>query len=475
MSHAAGGATEANLLIESVDWKSKKNDSVQASVEALAELAKLCKKNHALLERDHAYESLIALDPDHKQARKGLGWAWDRKAEEWTRRKEYKAPENKRPDFVEEAITQRNRIANAHRDLVLGLLRDTAGITRAVREGEIAILLAASPDDELLRGLNGETRDVDRDGNLRWILKETKHSREARRSLSRRLRELTEVVALGEVEPEDWERELGLGWKSSIGTTRVKVLGTSRGNAEVERVARHAHVIFDLLPPLVGGDTPAPEGFHIYLMATVPERAAFLGGYPDLKPEDRVAFAELDSGWLVWGRLGCWNPGEAQRVDSAIRQTVSFYLWRSHGVTDKQGWIEQGLGLYLTSRVIGTRLSFAVSNKNSSSANQPEWARDIHDDKANFLDLARRMLASGAGPRVPSTLGRNVNSMTTEDLLFSYALGAYLIEGHSPGVVAEILTRCGAGEAAVLVLEDVLEMDIKRIEARVFTWLKQVR
>ncbi|MFT5690109.1 MAG: hypothetical protein ACI8PQ_002960, partial [Planctomycetota bacterium] len=37
MSHAAGGTTEANLLIESVDWKSKKNDSVQASVEALAE------------------------------------------------------------------------------------------------------------------------------------------------------------------------------------------------------------------------------------------------------------------------------------------------------------------------------------------------------------------------------------------------------------------------------------------------------
>ena len=471
----AGEVPVANHSSASVDWESKKRDSAVSSVAALEELAKLCNKGRAQLERDLTYEAIIDLDPDNKKARKGLGWSWDRKAEEWTRRKEYKAPVNKKPDFVEQAIERRNQILNGHRDLILGLLRDTEGITNAARSAELARLLEASPDDAVLRELVGDVRGIGRNGKARWIYWETKQAKEARRALGRHLTRLTEEVALGELEPEDWESELGLGWNSSIATTRVKVLSTSRGNREVERVARHVHAIFDLLPPLVGGDTPAPEGFHIYMIETVPERGAFLGGYPDLKPEDRAAFAELDSGWLVWGRLGCWNPGEPQRVDSAIRQTVSFYLWRGHGITGTQGWIEQGLGLYLTYSIIGTRLSFAVANKDGSSANQPDWAREIHNDESDFLDLARRMLKAGEGPRVPSTLGRNVSSMTTEDLLFSYALGAYLVEGHPVETASEILTRCGAGEAAVMVLEDVLEMDIKAIEARVYQWLRQVR
>jgi hypothetical protein len=463
----------APVLVE--DWETAKAELAEQTAAALDELASNCQTERVYLQRDLAYEALLLLDPDHAQARKTLGWIYSRKDGAWKRKRSYRSPQDRDPGRAEAARAERELVLARYRDRVLELLDETDGLSLARRRAELEQLLLLCPDDPVVRGLNGQARLIDADGNARWVTQEIPLALEKRSELEERVRALVAEVALDEFAIDSWESGLGVRWNALRGSSRVKVYGSAEADAvgEVERAARHVHAVFDFLPPLVGGETPAPDDFRVYLVASDPGRDAFLSAYPEMRAPDREVFKDLASGWLVWGRLGCWGGGAPQRIDSAVRQTVSFYLWRTHEISDKQGWIEQGLGLYLTYRVVGTRLSFAVDDGEYTSTGRPDWAAAIHDDNADFLALAAEMLEDAKRPKIPFSLGKSVSSMTSGDLLLAYALSAYLVEGHEPSVLEAILQRCGAGESPVLVLEQVLGYDIPRLERRLLEWLRE--
>lgn len=457
------------------DWEAAKASVAAETAAALDELADAAQKERVYLQRDLAYEALLLLDPDHEQARKTLGWVYSRKDGEWKRKREYRSPQDRDPDRAEAARVEREQVLARYRDRMLELLDAAEGLSPMRRRTELEQLLQLCPEDPVVRDLNGQARLVGKDGEARWVAKEITRALEQRSALQERVRTLAAAVELEDFAIDPWESQLGVRWTALRGSSRVQVYGSAQAEAldEVERTARHVHAVFDVLPPLVGGATPAPDDFRVYLVASEAGRNAFLAGYPEMREPDREIFKELASGWLVWGRLGCWGGGAPQRIDSAVRQTISFYLWRTHEISDKQGWIEQGLGLYLTCRVVGTRLSFAVDDGEYTSTGKPDWAAAIHDDKADFLALAAEMLEDAKRPKIPFSLGKSVSSMTSGDLLLAYALSAYLVEGHEPAVLEAILHRCGAGESPVLVLEQVLGYDIPRLEKRLLEWLRE--
>ena len=71
-------------------------------------------------------------------------------------------------------------------------------------------------------------------------------------------------------------------------------------------------------------------------------------------------------------------------------------------------------------------------------------------------------------------LGKDVNQLSPEDLLYGYALAAYILEVHGDKA-ARILTRIGDEEAPALVLEEELGRKLPELEKHIVRWLDDVR
>ena len=69
-------------------------------------------------------------------------------------------------------------------------------------------------------------------------------------------------------------------------------------------------------------------------------------------------------------------------------------------------------------------------------------------------------------------LGRDVNAMTTEDLLVSYLLARYLIEGRRADV-ADVLRSAGKGEAPETWVESRLGMTVDGLDRRLRRWVRE--
>ena len=69
-------------------------------------------------------------------------------------------------------------------------------------------------------------------------------------------------------------------------------------------------------------------------------------------------------------------------------------------------------------------------------------------------------------------VGRSVNSLTTEDMLLSYVLAAYLVEAR-PEEAVVLLRRIGAGESSQAAVESVLDLDLAQLGRRLRRWLDE--
>lgn len=468
------GASDAVARGPAEVWEQEKAKAAEETVAELAKLARSCKKGRAFLQRDQTYEAMLVLDPDNKTARKGLGWTWNRKEEQWVRRREYRAPKDKDPEAAREAREQRGEILGRYRDLVLELMDSAEGITPKQREAEIDELLRAYPDDEVLRETRREVRGVDAFGREGWILQETEFAIETRREFEEGLSE-----ALGEIEVEEFEPdppfdELGVEWKARRRAGFVKVYcATSAG--EAEKVARYVHVVYDVLPWVLGGRAYRPHKLRVYVMSNKDQWNAVLANCPDLEPNWRKTLERMGAAFLDSERLAVYSRRKAARLDFAVSQACADCRSEMFGSSNRQGWISHGLNLYLTFRLIGTRLSNPVAPDQHSTSKRPERSRKIRDEDTDLFALTREMLEEAGVPKIPFSIGKDTNAVNTEDLMIGYALGAYLVEGHPPRTIATILSRCSEREASLEVLTSELGMDPATIEKRLRTWLGQVR
>ena len=81
----------------------------------LENLAEPCQKAKAFLQRNRVYELILEYDPEHKTARKFLGYKFDRKTKEWVMPRKPRQPKDAKPEAVATANAERVRILGGRR------------------------------------------------------------------------------------------------------------------------------------------------------------------------------------------------------------------------------------------------------------------------------------------------------------------------------------------------------------------------
>ena len=89
-------------------------------------------------------------------------------------------------------------------------------------------------------------------------------------------------------------------------------------------------------------------------------------------------------------------------------------------------------------------------------------------------DEANRLLQTGKAPPLGELLEKGVNDLTTEDLLFAYLLGTYVLEAQ-PEKATAILVSTGLGKPSARAFEGALGMDLADFEPHLTRWLSERR
>lgn len=431
----------------------------------LLELAGECRRERLYKEMDDLYRVVLHLDPEERTARRGLKYRRVG-SKGWIQSGGYRPGRNQGKADAAQWQARCDALLVPYREVLLAAIDDLPpelGPLPAWRELEA--LARSLPEDGHLRERLGE---VEVDG--RWVLVETQRARLRRKAipdLAAACLQLAPDPTPGEIRGE--ERRLPLEWIASRATPRVRVLGTT-AEAEVSHTARISHAVGDLFRYALDADGRHREDFTIYLL-TQGEKNLLLEGFGGLSPEDRAGLGPAAGGWLGRGnRLGEWDANPARRLDGAARQTLGTFMMDVFGIDGRHGWAWEGIGLYLTHELIGTRLTWFFHPEGyAPAAPSGLWTR-LQSEGVDWLEEAASLIDRGATSPLVYLLGRGVNGMNEVDALHAYALGAFLLEGHARRV-PRLLERIGGGEHPTLVFEDELGFPLPVIEARLRRFL----
>ena len=472
-SPAPANSTPASVAAAR-DYPGELKRAEKAQLAALLELADWCQKNKTYLHRDKTYEAVLEFDPDHKDARKFLKYTWDRKKEEWIRKRPYKAPKEGKEEVAAEAIAKREALEAEYVDKRIDLVeKHKEDLGPAKTKEELAALLETHPENPRLREMMGYIA-VDKDGETKWTTKVALKTEKAREAIAALLeKHQSEVPEPEEAEATDGESAWGVEWTDAVKTDWLRVL-ENNDLSEAEDVLRAVHAEWAFLPDLIGGKLKCPRSMTIYVVDGDDAKTALMQGYPDLTEDQRELYVQLISGWFSAYRLGCWGNYDAQRIDSAVMQTSTYYLKAEYNVESKTGWAVLGIGLYVNQMMLGTRLSYPITQTEYDDKTDAK-DRNIEDTDSDWMEIAAEVLAESNPAFLAGPLGRNTSEMTQEDLVCSYALAAYLCEGYGKEKVESILRAIGKGQgSSVAILERELEGTLPEIQARLLEWLEEV-
>ncbi len=441
-------------------------------VAGLVEHAAWCQAQQLFGRRHEVLRAVLALEPDHADARRELGY---RRAKDgsWAEPRAARAPKDHDPEALRAEPGRRAALGVALRERVLGLVDGCGDLLDAARrraayEGVLELV----PDDPLLRGRLGETFDRDR-----WVLVETARGRESRarlRGLVRRLLGEAEAgVAPTTVSPreEAFALEFVGAWQSG----EVRVVATT-GEAEARRVAAALAAARPLVGELLALEARLQPGAGVFLLRSPAEGRTWLERHPALDGAQRAYMAQLEGGAVGGtGDFAYWADDVRRRVDGTVRLGLAWLFAGGAGIGLQHGMLSEGLGLYLTRELVGTRLTWFVQPSKYERQEEDRRLRGMLLDPAvNWMDEAHKLLAQPASPKLQFLIGKPVNQMSTEDLLVSYVAAAYLLEGW-PAQTPALVKAIGAGANPQQAFEEHLGYALDELDARMRRWLGERR
>lgn len=446
----------------------------------LKELATRCIKGRAYLQRDLVYELLLAVDPEHKLARKTLKYKWDRKTSKWIQKK-YKAPKDRDSAVVAELATARNALQENYAVEILELL-DTyrSELSKVTIQEETDALIASLPNSPRIRTLLGQVL-LERDGEQEWVQASTARALEQRKAQAKAWKAaLDQVDGPEESEPSSDEQGLGVSWQSCAEGASFRVL-SANGTKEAKAVGRKLEALTIWMHPILG-TRPQDELVHVYLMSHE-QGPAFLDEFPHLEDAIRSDLKNTNGAFLGRAdRTGVWNSHKESRSDQAIRLAISYALLDTFGRTDDgwvkhglPGWMEQGLGIYLAFKMNNTKLSIQLSDSKYEKGKDDPTAA-IEDTDADWIVRAREAMTRKRRPvNLALALGRNIDALSTQELYVAYGFSAWLLEGHDKETAHTILLGAGQRENPVTVLERVMKKPFPQIEESFRQWLREIK
>ncbi len=436
-------------------------------VEELNELARWCVKKRLGIERDRICRTILILDPEHESAHRRLKHV--RRRGQWVAPRKPPTSRNAQARLVPDVRKRERELVDGYCLLRLRALDEEAEAwEREVSDEDLRELLRIAPGFEPARERLGET--LGQSGT--WVLVEGVHAKTRREAIFRIGADDLRAVPDPEVgAPAEWMRSVDLPWTGHRGTPRVIVSGTVP-EEEIDRVTRIAHASQDFFNHVFSTKQSLPAGFRIVLLWRDADRDAFIDAFPGLSEKERERYRGTGGArFPVRPVVGEWLLDPRRRADGALRHCLGLLLEREYGLYTDHGWIWEGFGLCLTHRMIGTRLTYFIQHTDYVPESGAPLLRDL-STRPDWLRAALQMLEREQHPRLPSVVGKNVNQMSLDDVLYAHALAAYLLDGR-PDAVDRVLRATGSGTHPVLALEQALDADARSIEDRLTRWLRE--
>ena len=432
----------------------------------LERLATWCEEQSLLRDRNRALEALLHFDPDNRRARQvlryqKLGGSWVQSSHYSEPKNDPKAPEDLLPGQRAELL---GPVQARLSEIAAGLGPQAPEILTRVIAGD---LVALDPDDPVGHGLLAETRS-----GGSWVLQETAGTEERRAWMTGRAEAAREAAGTPEAATvTDEEQGLPLTFEA-VQTPKVRVVGNVP-TEELAVLARGAEAAERFFQDVFELPTSLPENFTIYALAKRSDFQDFLQAHPSFDQASRDFMIGLASAWIP-GRpaLVVWKTTPEEFLDKTVRQTIGWLAWTEFGLQTTQGWAWEGVGIHLTWKLLGTRLTWYVKPAEYSRRDAGGGSKNLKESDAKWLEIARKDVLPEHGLVLPALLPKDVNDMDDVDLVRAYVLAVYLLEG-APDRVRKVLKAAGAGGNPKLVLEQPLGREIPATEQRILRWLKE--
>jgi hypothetical protein len=437
-------------------------------VKELELLAEWCKSKKVFACRAEVYNIMLHFDAENDMAKRGLGFKKQRDGS-WKLDKRRKDPKNYNKDAAEEFPAKRSTLTQTYKNRMLALLGSAEDLGPRDREAILSDVLFADPDDSRVHEMRGEVKLDDR-----WVLGQSAAAKKHRAELKEMVR-----IAFGtlpkakEAQPSARESAFGIEWKGVFASPIARSLSTG-SKSEAERLTEAMWATRSYFNRALSAQGSLPKNLTVYTFGSEDDRLSFLEKHPDIDEAYRQYLMPFDgSGIRGTDDFAYWAPEPTRRLDGLVRQAIAWMFAGSYNIFPKQGWIFEGFGLYMTRELVGTRLTWFVRPSEYLVKSEDDAFRArLLDTRTNWMSEAKKVLQNEKRPKLQFLLGKDVNQLTTEDLLYSYALSAYLIEAEGEKLPG-ILKRIGSGTASVVVLESELGIDLQAIDARLRRWLEE--
>ena len=463
----AGVALHALVCTGSVQaqlegFEARRAEARELLLEGLEEHGEWLRGKRLFVERERVLGQILALDPENGEALRALGWTKD-KTGTWTPPKKPKTFKNYGTGALEEVPERYLDSIAPYLEAMRALLAH-AELSKEQRAALVEDFLVASPDDAALRAERGEVK-----AGERWILAETAASVERRGEIGALAkRALQEVPAPEAAIPTSRETQMGT-WSKVLVTPVGRILGTVP-DEELAQAARELPASLAFFRAMLAEGASLPQPLTVVLLAGPEQRAPFLARHPTLRPE---AIARLEGTSGTWidevNDIVYWTEVEEYRRDGVVRLLINRLLEGTHRIGLSHAWAHEGVGLYLTEALVGTRLTWFVPGLDADGGSE------LRTTLLGSSDWRRVALErAGRGSKLRDVVAKPAAQFTADDLLRSYLFAAFLFEAHSEAVV-DVLRGVGVGKDARRVIEQVLGRDLDDLDARLDRWLFETK
>jgi hypothetical protein len=447
------------------DFQAEYAAATKDLVPKLEAFADWCATVKLYAERDKACEAILRFDASHEAAHRTLKHSRQRDGT-WVV-PEKRVESRNYGDKLKDGAAKRSAIVAEFRSKVVELVKAAGeALEPAQRDAIFADVLAIDAEDAGSRELVGEVRRDEQ-----WVVKEALTSKESRVALKETIKTaVAGVPASSAAELRGSEGELKVAWTSMVALPNVRVL-SSGGLPEAQKVATMCAATMAVFRKLTGATVEIPEGFTVYLLTTPVARDAFLANWPGWSDDER---ARLKT-WAGAGVPGDihqarWDADEARRLDGSVRHVIGLLTLLNYGYDhQKCAWAWEGVGLYLTREIVGTRYTWYSTGPATGDADAKELLGKLMMTDVNWMNECFQRAKRGKAPKIAVLAERKIDQFGVDEVLTSYALAAYLIEGR-PDKLGAVLAKLGE-LGTVGSLEAALACDVARLDERFVRWL----
>jgi hypothetical protein len=254
----------------------------------------------------------------------------------------------------------------------------------------------------------------------------------------------------------------------------VRVLSAGGEDEEARRVASAMGAARMTFVELTGIAATYPSGVSAYLLGSPAAKEAFLGRHPRLPPEASARLAKLEGAGVPNTADWAWWEGDAEkRLDGMVRFGFDWLFRTQQVTTEKNAWLHEGLGLYLTHAMVGTYLTFFVQPVAGEAKRRGlnlELRAQMSEPGADWMRLARGLFAEKQVFDLEELLHLEPAEMEPVDYVRAHALAGYLVEVHREGL-GNLVKHIGAGDDPRASVEEALGFPFGELRTRLDAWL----